>query len=160
MFMKKKFKITWLFLICFALMGCPAGHFHNYEYLGTELQSDHLNFARIPFNNETDILIKTGYYFEFINQKENGLTVIIKANPAFILNEKSIIKKVSSSLFGDFEKVVNLPYTARVHDTINTLMYNLALQTKNETRTLKLLTKDTIKIHLSNGKALHFVKKA
>lgn len=139
-------------------MGCPAGHFHEYKYLGTELSNYRLDYARIKFNNEIDLFVKTGYYYEFIDEKENGLGTIIKVNPDFNLNKNSIVKEVTSSLFGKLNKVDSLPYTARVNDTANTLMYKLTFERRNETKTLKKIKNDTISIQLVNGEKLHFAR--
>lgn len=113
-------------------MGCPAGHFHEYKYTRIKLPHDELSYTRIKFNKETDLYIKTGYYNEFIREKENGLATIIKVNPNYDFNKDKIIKKVSSSIFGQLKKIDSLPYTTRVYDTTNTLMYNLTFNKRKK----------------------------
>ncbi|MCB9203324.1 MAG: hypothetical protein H6604_09840 [Flavobacteriales bacterium] len=157
--MKSKIKISLLILTCFTLMGCPPGHFHEYKFIGTELPHDGLAYTRIEFNNETDLHIKTGYYYEFIHEKENGLATVIKVNPNYDLSKDNVVRKVKSSIYGQLEKMDSLPYTARVYDTANTLMYNLTFEKRNERKTLKKIENDTISIELTNGKTLQFVRK-
>lgn len=140
-------------------MGCPPGHFHEYEFIGTELPHDGLAYTRIEFNEETDLYIKTGYYYEFINEKESGLATVVKVNPNFDLKNENVVKEVKSSLFGQLKKINNLPYTTRVFDTTNTLMYNLTFEKLNERKALKKIENDTISIELTNGKILQFVRK-
>ncbi len=140
-------------------MGCPSGYFHEYKYTGIKLPHDELSYTRIKFNKETDLYIKTGYYNEFIREKENGLTTIIKVNPNYDFNKDKVIKKVSSSFFGQLKKIDSLPYTTRVYDTTNTLMYNLTFDKRNERKILKKIENDTILIELTNGQTLNFVRK-
>ncbi|MGB5646571.1 MAG: hypothetical protein WBM55_05580, partial [Muriicola sp.] len=109
--MKSKIKISILILTCFTLIGCPPGHFHEYNYIGTELPYDRLAYTRIEFNEQTDLYIKTGYYYEFIDEKENGLATIIKVNPEFNLKKDNVVKEVKSTLFGKLNRMEKLPYT-------------------------------------------------
>lgn len=139
-------------------MGCPPGHFHEYKYIGTELPHDGLAYTRIEFNEQTDLHIKAGYYYEFIDDKESGLATVIKINPEFDLKKDAVVKEVKSSLFGKLNRQEKLPYTTRVYDTINTLMYNLTFEKRNERKTLKKIETDTISIELTNGKKLLFVR--
>lgn len=140
------------------LTGCPPGHFHEYKYIGTELQRDVLADTRIELNEETDLLVTVGYYHEFIHEKENGLATIVKVNSNFDLSKNNIVKEVKSSLFGELIRTDGLPYTTRVYDTRNTLMYNLTVEDRNERRMLKRIKNDTISIELTNGKNLLFVR--
>lgn len=155
--MKLITKISLLILTCFTLTGCPPGHFHEYKYIGTELQRDVLADTRIELN-ETDLLVRVGYYHEFIHEKENGLATIVKVNSNFDLSKNDIVKDVKSSLFGKLTRTDGLPYTTRVYDTRNTLMYNLTVEDRNERRMLKRIKNDTISIELTNGKNLRFVR--
>lgn len=141
-------------------MGCPPGHFHEYKYTGIELPHNELAYTRIEFNKQTDLYIKTGYYYEFINKKENGLATVIKVNPKFNLKKERVVKEVRSSLFGKLSKIDSLPYTTRVYDTINSLLYNLTFEKRNESKTLKKIKNDTISIELANGKILRFIREA
>ena len=145
-------------MTCFTLVGCPPGHFHEYKYIGTELPHDELAYTRIEFNERTDLYIKTGYYYEFIDEKENGLATVIKVNPEFDLKKDKVVKEVKSMLFGKLNRMEKLPYTTRVYDTINILMYNLTFEKRNERKTLKKIEKDTISIELTNGMKLLFVR--
>lgn len=140
-------------------MSCPPGHFHEYKFIGTELPYDGIPYTRIAFNNETDLYIKTGYYYEFIHEKENGLATVIKVNPNYDLSKDNVVRKVKSSIYGQLKKMESLPHTARVYDTANTLMYNLTFEKRNERKTLKKIENDTISIELTNGKTLQFVRK-
>jgi len=139
-------------------MGCPPGHFHEYKYIGTELARDGLDYTRMEYNEKADLYVKVGFYYEFIEQKEKGLAIVIKANPDFDLTKESIIKEVKSSIFGKLNKKESLPYTTRVYDTINTLMYSLKIEECKERKTLKKIENDTISIELTNGKKLLFVR--
>ena len=155
--MKLKIKITFLLLTCFTLMGCPAGHFYDYKYLGNELPNEEPNFhTSIELNEQTNLFVRIGDYHEFIYGKKSGLVAIIKVNPTFDLSKDSLVKEVKSSFFGKLTKTDSLPYTARKYilDTTNTIMYNLTFDTVKT----KEIVNDTISIELTNGKKLQFVR--
>ena len=140
-------------------MGCPPGHFHEYIFTGTLLPTDWLAYNRLAYNDSTDLYIKTGYYFEFINKKEQGLAAVIKVNPNYNLASDSVVKAVNSARFGPLKQIKSLPYTVRVYDTVNTLMYQLPFNKQAESLGLKNIENDTITILLTNGEQLHFVRR-
>lgn len=163
--MKSKFKILLLILTCFTLTGCfplmgcrPRSYFTEYKYIGTELPHDRYAYTRIGFNKETDLYIRTGYYFDFIDKKENGLTTVIKANSNFDLCKNKIIKEVKSSILGKLKRIDSLPYTTSVYDTTNTIRYNLTFEKHHVKNNMRKIKKDTISIELTNGKKLLFVR--
>jgi hypothetical protein len=93
-------------------MGCPAGHFHDYENVGKVV------------NNENIVNIEVGYYFQYIDEKENGLSAIIETNPNFDKNAEELIKEVKSSTFGVLSKT-NSEYKAiERRNAENKIIYN------------------------------------
>ncbi|MCB0460701.1 MAG: hypothetical protein R2821_08840 [Flavobacteriaceae bacterium] len=154
------FKLNILLLlisISFTLLGCPAGHFHEYKFIGEDFSDTNFH-TKIKFNNETDLYINCGYFYEFIGKKENGITAIIKVDTNTKLDKNKLVKVVKSSLYGELKKVDSLPHTVRIKDTLNTLMYKLNFEKRNERKTIKEIEKDTITIELITGKKLLFSK--
>ncbi|WP_442264540.1 hypothetical protein ACSIGC_09240 [Tenacibaculum sp. ZS6-P6] len=157
--MKSKINIIFLILVCFMLMGCPGGHFHEYKYTGTEITDDELPFTKVEYEKDKFLNIRTGYYLQFIKPKQSGLSAIIGLSPNFDLNKNIAIKNVKSSVFGRLEKVDSLSYPNRIFEKEQSLTYNLTFENNNETRMLKKIENDTISIELFNGKTLQFVRK-
>lgn len=125
--MKPEIKITILLLTCFTLIGCPAGQFYEYKYLGNKLPKEEPGFyTLIEFNEETNLTVRIGDYHEFIDSKKSGLVAIIKVNPNFDLSKDSLIKEVKPSFFGQLTKTDSLPYTVRayIRDTSNTIKFS------------------------------------
>lgn len=156
--MKSKLKITLLVLTCFTLLGCPPGQFHSYTYIGTQMLRDGLVQAAIAFEEEADIAVKAGYYYEFINEKDYGLATIIEINKDSGLDKKEIVREVKSSTFGELKEVDTLPYLNGVYDKPTTLLHNLTFKNLSARRASKKIKNDTISIQLTNGKKLLFVR--
>ena len=149
-------KTTLLILLTsFILISCTPAHFHEYTYLGTRLPSKHLRYTRIVLNAEVDLHVLVGYFYGFIDKKENGLVAIIKTDAIF--NAK-IIKEVKSSKFGNL--ALMKPNKSLADDTKNAIQYNLTFTKRKESKTLKKITNDTITIALTTGKELLFVRKS
>ncbi|MEA1787714.1 hypothetical protein U1E44_16550 [Arenibacter sp. GZD96] len=158
--MKSKIKLSAFTLICFTLMSCPAGHFHDYKYLGVELKNEQNSSTRIEFNEKTDLYLRVGYYIQFIDEKQNGLSAEIEANPNFDGNLNDSIKEIKSSTFGKLNRTNNIYGANQNFDLKNTILYNLTFNHYNETKTLKKIKNDTISIEFTNGKKLVFIRKS
>lgn len=156
--MKAVFRISWLVLLCCTLLGCPPGHFHEYTYTGVPLPNEGLGYTRIPFNEQTDLCVRTGYYNEFILDKENGLIAAIQLNQEFDTTKDAVVTRVTSSVYGELKKIEESPYTARIPDSTNVLMYKVTFPKQIETKVLKRIASDTISIELTTGKTLFFIR--
>jgi len=146
-------------LSCFLLVGCPPGHFRAYTYIGDTIPSDDLFYTKIEIDKHTTIYTKAGYYHQFIENKETGLAVVVKVTSKKTWNPDTYVKKVYSTLYGDFTKRDSLPYTMRVYNDTNTVLFDLPLPRQNETKTIKEIEGDTISIEFQNNEKIYFVRK-
>lgn len=155
-----KYRQWVVLLLCMVLLGCPPGHFHEYTFVGTPLPSESPAYTRLAFNDSTSLYVKTGYYNEFINDKAQGLSAVIKLPPQYDLGNDSVVVAVWSARFGVLQRSHKLPYTTRVYDTAHTLMYDLPFNKQPENINLKSIAGDTINMALTNGQLWQFVRAA
>ncbi|WGK64841.1 hypothetical protein [Croceiramulus getboli] len=155
-------KSKWMLLILlgFVLLGCPPGHFHAYQFLGDTGPEAGIAYQRIAYEDEVDLLIKVGYLYEFINERENGMVVLISRNLQEGNLPASLVQQVYSSSFGPLQRVNEVPYTARVLDSTHTLMYSLFFPKTSEKKALERIAIDTIRIQLQNDRMPEFVRLA
>ena len=142
-----------LILTCFTLMGCPAGHFYDYEYSGNS-KKENYGYSRIEFNKETDIIIKCGFFVDFID-KTKGLATFIEFENETNFDRTDI--SVSSSTYGDFnyESELKKPTAS---DFDSDLTYKILIDSGSERKILKRIKNDTISIKIKGEKIFEFIK--
>lgn len=152
-----RLKILLFFPLCFILMGCPPGHFYEYKFIGEKIEDDNLWYTRTKFDDKIELLVRGGYYNQFIEDKKTGLAMIIGIESKESIKD-NFITSVSSSMFGEFIRKDSLPYIARVWHLNEKILYDLTLDNKNERKMLKKIKNDTITIEFHNNKKLLFIK--
>lgn len=138
-------------------MGCPAAHYHAYEYIGTKSLGAERGFTLLKFDEFTDIGIECGFYFSFIGNRERGLTTRIRLTSKENFDSLKTQVEVTSSNLGELHhvEVPNIPYL----DSLPTLHFDIQVGIKREGDILKLIENDTISIAFNNGLEYQFVKK-
>ncbi|WNH10853.1 hypothetical protein [Thalassobellus suaedae] len=152
--MNKKFKISFLILICFTLMSCPAAHFYDYEYNGIS-KKENYGYSRILYSEKTDIIIKCGFFVTRIGRVK-GLAAFIQFDNKLKNINKSDIS-INSSTYGalSFESELAKP-TASDFDSDFT--FKIPIESGSERKILKRIKNDTITIKIK-GKVFEFIKK-
>lgn len=138
-------------------MGCPASQFYEYEKVEGKMTDGKKSTTRAELLDETDFNIKVGYYFQYIDEKENGLITIVETYPSFDGNAEGLIKEVKSSTFGKLKKTKDIYKLTGNVELKNKLIYKLTFDHHNEKKTLKKLRNDTISIEFTHGKKSMFV---
>ncbi len=135
-------------------MGCPAGHFYDYEYNGNS-EKESYGYSKIDFNEETDIIIKCGFYVDFINKTKGLVTFIRFENKQNGINKSDI--SVNSSTYGilPFESNLEKP-TASDFDSDFT--FKTLIDSGRERKILKRIKNDTISIRIKDKKVFEFIK--
>ena len=137
-------------------MGCPAVHYHPYEYIGTKSRGVDGPFTLLEFDEITDIGIDCGFYYSFIGNRERGLTTRIRLTSSENFDLLKTQVRVTSSNLGELNHIELpiLPYL----DSVPSLHFDKQLGIKREGEILRLIEHDTISIAFDNGLEYQFVK--
>ncbi len=158
--MKTNLRYLLLLLICFPLFGCPAGKFYPYHFVDSTTNNKGSKSIKISYNQTTELQIDCGNYLQHIAPKKRGLLTFIKVISKTGQSKNNIIKSVISSKFGSLNRTQAFsPHRYMVQDTLNTLFYDLSLDSLKVKNIEKLVQNDTITVALQNGEYLTFIKK-
>ncbi|MFD2726653.1 hypothetical protein [Hyunsoonleella rubra] len=141
-----------LVLICLTLFSCPAAHYYDYDFIDPQAPKEKFGFTRLKLDQQNDLLLNVGYFYEYSGNRENGLGAVIKTKKS--INPNTLVNKVRSHKFGPLKKVDSL-FT---DDHENITLYRLIFEKRKERKSLRLIKNDTISIELKNGKKLLFLR--
>ncbi|GAA0871917.1 hypothetical protein GCM10009117_10630 [Gangjinia marincola] len=139
-------------------MGCPAGQFYEYSYIGIAESKGDDDFTKIRLRDGVQLSAKVGYFVDFNADKMKGVAVLFNT----IENERltrNLINNIVSSKFGKLELLHDSPYIIQNKSSEDLTVFAKKLNEYSARQLNKMIINDSIVLTLKSGESFIFVYK-